>query len=136
MGKHYLDDYGLSYVVHKIKEFISGSLSQRMLDRDVTVYVSTTGSDDTGNGSSANPYKTIQKAVDMCPPICNPYRYNIVISNGSYLGANIVGKDICLMTTSTSPEVYVTSSIVVTRGGKVFKDGHFKFLNIVSKEGS
>ena len=136
MGRLYLSKDGLAYVVLKIKELISGSFSQRMLDNDVTVYVSTVGSDITGDGSPSNPYNTIQKAVDMCPPICNLYRYNIVISNGSYLGANIVGKNICLMTSSTSPEVYVTSSIVVTRGGKVFKDGHFKFLNIVSKEGS
>jgi predicted outer membrane repeat protein len=31
-----------------------------------TIYVSNTGSDDAGNGSSSNPYKTIQHALNIC----------------------------------------------------------------------
>ena len=37
-------------------------------DSDSTYYVATTGNDSTGNGTSGNPWQTIQYAVDTVPP--------------------------------------------------------------------
>ncbi|MGQ0828341.1 MAG: hypothetical protein ACT4ON_08100 [Bacteroidota bacterium] len=48
-----------------------------VLDGDV--YVSSTGSDDTGDGSPTNPYATIQKGVDMADP-----SQRIVVGTGNY----------------------------------------------------
>lgn len=126
----YLSESGWVYVIQKIKELITTSIGQKMLTSDVTVYVATTGSDTKGDGSQSNPFATIQKAVDKCPPVCKPYEYTISISNGTYVGANIAGKDIVLTTTSTTPNVRITGTIVVTRGGKVKALRGFYFVSI------
>lgn len=54
------------------------------LTEDVTVYVSTTGNDVSGDGSSDAPYKTIQKAVDSIPKHLDGYTAQITIANGTY----------------------------------------------------
>lgn len=70
------------------------------LTEDTTVYVNTTGSDSTGDGSAAQPWATIQHAVDMCP-VQGSYEYNIMLdasSAKSYAGAYIPpGKSIRLL---------------------------------------
>lgn len=126
----YLNDSGWVYVVRKIKALISIAIGQKMLDSDVTVYVATTGSDTTGDGSQSNPFATIQKAVDKCPPICSPYKYTINISSGTYSGATVSGRDIILTTSSTTPIVRITGTISVTRGGKVKALKGFYFVSI------
>lgn len=48
------------------------------------IYVNTaTGNDSTGKGTSANPYKTIQKACDTIARVSNNY-YNIRVAAGTY----------------------------------------------------
>ena len=54
------------------------------LTGDVTLYVATTGSDVTGDGTSAAPYATIQKAVDSLPKWLDGYTATIDIANGTY----------------------------------------------------
>ena len=49
-----------------------------------TVYVSKSGSDTDGDGSSAAPYLTIQKAVDSLPKILGGYHAQIDIGAGTY----------------------------------------------------
>lgn len=53
-----------------------------------TVYVATTGSDTTGDGSSANPWRTIQYAVNQARSILYPTNgasgYTILVSPGTY----------------------------------------------------
>jgi hypothetical protein len=54
------------------------------LEADVTYYVATTGSDTTGDGTSAKPYKTIQRAVDILPKDLNGYTAMIQVAAGTY----------------------------------------------------
>lgn len=54
------------------------------LTSDVTVYVSTTGSDADGDGSSAAPYATIQTALDALPRFLGGYQATINIASGTY----------------------------------------------------
>ena len=49
------------------------------LTSSVVVYVSHAGSDDTGDGSSAAPFATIQKAVDALPKCLEGYIATISI---------------------------------------------------------
>ena len=56
-----------------------------VLTEDVTLYVNgTTGDDSTGDGSSAAPYKTVQKAVDSLPKQLNAHTATISIAAGTY----------------------------------------------------
>ena len=54
------------------------------LPADTTLYVATTGSDTTGDGTSAKPYKTIQKAIDVLPRDLNGHTATIIVSEGAY----------------------------------------------------
>jgi hypothetical protein len=54
------------------------------LEADVTYYVATTGSDTTGDGTSAKPYKTIQRAVDILPKDLNGHIAIIQVAAGTY----------------------------------------------------
>lgn len=54
------------------------------LSESVTVYVSKYGSDTDGDGSSAAPFYTVQKAVDSLPKILNGFHAQIDIASGTY----------------------------------------------------
>lgn len=54
------------------------------LTANKTVYVSTAGSDDLGDGSAANPYATIQRAVNAIPRNLNGFNATIMITAGTY----------------------------------------------------
>ena len=56
------------------------------LTSNVTVFVATTGSDQTGDGTSAAPYATIQKAVNSIPKWLDGYTATIDIADGTYEG--------------------------------------------------
>ena len=56
------------------------------LTSNVTVFVATTGSDQTGDGTSAAPYATIQKAVNSLPKWLDGYTATIDIADGTYEG--------------------------------------------------
>src|SRR5699024_2882909 len=49
----------------------------------VKIYVRKNGSDSTGDGSTSNPFQTIQKAVDTIPKIINK-DYEILVGKGEY----------------------------------------------------
>ena len=51
---------------------------------NVTVYVATTGSDNTGNGTSSSPYATITKALSTIPKNLNGYGAAIYVAEGTY----------------------------------------------------
>ena len=56
-----------------------------VLTKDVTLYVdSTTGNDSTGDGSSAKPFKTIQKAVNSVPKVLGGHTATILTASGTY----------------------------------------------------
>ena len=54
------------------------------LSSAVTVYVSKSGSDTLGNGTSANPYLTITKAISTLPKNLNGFGATINIAAGTY----------------------------------------------------
>ena len=54
------------------------------LTNNVTLYVSTKGNDTTGKGTSASPYKTIQRAVDDIPKCLGGFHAAIDIAEGTY----------------------------------------------------
>lgn len=54
------------------------------LAEDVTVYVSTAGSDATGDGTAAAPFSTIQHALNSIPKNLNGHIVNINIAAGTY----------------------------------------------------
>lgn len=54
------------------------------LNANTTLYVSTAGSDSLGDGSAANPYATIMKAIGALPKNLNGYTATINIAAGTY----------------------------------------------------
>ncbi len=65
--------------------FTKGTIT--VIDQPIdTLYVDTSGSDMTGDGSPANPYRTIQKAVEVAPITVDPYGV-IVVRPGVYRGS-------------------------------------------------
>lgn len=75
------------------------------------IYVATTGSDLTGDGTAGNPYKTIQKAIDTLPDFIN-YSVNINIGPGTF-NENI---SFTKRTTSSSTELSVNQLFVFFNG--------------------
>ena len=65
----------------KVKKYIEDT---KPLDADMTVYVATTGSDTTGDGTSSKPYKTITYALSKIPKVLYGFTASIVIAEGSY----------------------------------------------------
>ncbi|MTK05709.1 MAG: hypothetical protein F8N38_01285 [Hungatella sp.] len=82
------DKYPIPAAGESVKRFFGKVLTFlrniRPLTGDVNIYVSTTGSDTTGDGTSAKPFKTIQHAVDTVPKDLNGYAATINVSAGSY----------------------------------------------------
>lgn len=60
------------------------------LPNDVNLYVSTMGSDITGKGTSENPFKTIQHAIDILPKDLNGRIADIQVANGTYLESIVI----------------------------------------------
>lgn len=54
------------------------------LNKTTTVYVSTAGSDTLGDGTAANPYLTITKALNVTPYNLNGYNVIINVTAGAY----------------------------------------------------
>lgn len=59
------------------------------LSAQKTLYVATTGSDTTGDGSSTNPYATIQYALDTLPKDLGEYKVTINVAAGEYAGFEV-----------------------------------------------
>lgn len=103
------------------------------LSASKTVYVAMTGDDETGDGTQALPYATLQKAVDMCPQITAPYAYtiNIVSSTSSpFTDGNVTidGKNVNLVL----PASATIGTISVTRHGflRITGTGECKMIAI------
>ncbi len=72
----------------KVKKFIE---NVKPLEAAVTFYVATTGSDTNGDGTQENPFKTIQKAIDMVPKNLNNLMATIMLADGVYDNISISG---------------------------------------------
>lgn len=64
----------------------------RPLTENINIYVSTTGSDTTGDGTSIKPFRTIQYAIDTIPKDLCGHTVRIYVANGTYSEVvNIIG---------------------------------------------
>lgn len=73
----------------KVKKYIEDT---KPLDADMFVYVSTMGSDTTGDGTSSKPYKTITYALSQVPKDLGGYTATVNIADGTYNeSVNITG---------------------------------------------
>ena len=59
-------------------------LHGKFLQNSVVATVSTTGSDETGNGTSGAPFRTFAKAISVVPKNLNGYNFTIQVLAGSY----------------------------------------------------
>lgn len=86
------------------------------LTSDVTIYVSSEGSDVEGDGSLDAPYKTIQKAIDSIPKHLGGYTAEISVSFGVYSERIVV-------------EGFTSGRLVVGRYGEVFSIDGIDIIN-------
>ena len=91
------------------------------LTANTTYYVSTTGNDSTGNGSSGNPWLTLQHAWNVITTFdLGGYTATIQLADGTYTGglfvssAPIGGNVVINGNTTTPANVIVTSSSLAT----------------------
>ncbi|MCX7614755.1 MAG: hypothetical protein N2Z65_03260 [Clostridiales bacterium] len=101
------------------------SLNAHCLLSDVTIYVSPTGNDTTGNGTSGNPYATITKALSMIPKNLNGYTPTISIAAGTYNEvvtiSGYVGGYIYLILTGS----IIVNGIIVSNGSCIRVSGAY-----------
>ena len=73
-----------------------------------TIYVATNGNDVTGDGSTENPFRTIQKGIDTAADGCT-----VIVQPGLYEeNINFLGKNITLTSTNPMDEGIVDSTII------------------------
>lgn len=110
------------------KASYDGVILEGSTSTDLDIYVSTTGSDITGDGSLANPYRTRQKAYDSLPKFIDN-KVTIHLAAGTYT-------DLARFPTlSISPNSYVrvlgtldrSSLFTCTGGDDVNADGYAEF---------
>ena len=81
------------------------------------VYVATTGSDSVGDGSEANPFATINKAISTIPANLNGYTARIYIAAGTYtenVTIQNIGNGIIALTGTTGDVVTIAGMVTVT----------------------
>lgn len=69
---------------------LEAELAMAYLVSNKTLYVSPTGSDTTGDGTSGKPYKTVNKALAMTPKNMNGYWLNLHIMGGTYTESVVI----------------------------------------------
>ena len=94
----------------------------------VKLYVSSTGSDTAGNGSSSAPFRTIQKALNTFEDSNNlNVAYTLEIAGGDYLGFTI--------NSSKSITAYVTGQVVIAGDIKI-NSGNLRIVTTTSSDTS
>lgn len=86
------------------------------LTRDAIVYVSTVGDDANGDGTSAAPYRTIQKAIDSIPKHLGGHKAEISVDFGVYDEKIVV-------------ESFTAGRLVIGRPGEVFTINAIDIVN-------
>ncbi|WMJ83413.1 hypothetical protein ACS3UN_10090 [Oscillospiraceae bacterium LTW-04] len=80
-----------------------------------TIYVATTGSDITGDGTSANPYATISKAVSMLTPVsAGNYNTTINIATGTYTENILIANISNVVTLSPSGSTTINGTLTIS----------------------
>lgn len=77
----------------KKKAFIisTGSYAPAPLKNNLTLYVSATGSDETGDGTKANPFRQIQKAINSIPKDLGGCTATVSVGEGTFEAFTISG---------------------------------------------
>lgn len=102
-----IDDTGRN-IADELAEL--SDIKQRIATSNITIYVATTGSDTTGDGTQAKPYKTIQKGINALPKLCTSGQIiDMVIASGTY---------------TESPNFYEIPCIVRVTGTNVTINGN------------
>ncbi|ENZ79638.1 hypothetical protein M3795_16945 [Ralstonia pickettii] len=113
---------------------------RKLLTANLTIYVATTGNDSTGNGTSGNPFATIQKAYNYIQQTydLNGFIATIQVANGTYTAGLTAGGPLvgalgvtnCVVQGNTaSPSSVVinvgnsTNCFAATRGGQITVQG-------------
>jgi hypothetical protein len=113
---------GISFLFVTNVLFLAGPLvpqaSAQSPSTPPKVYVSTTGSDATGNGSLAAPYATISHAVSTSPP-----HAVIFVEPGMYAGMVNISKPITLQSLSSDPSNTIINAMGRTYGIYVLGQG-------------
>ncbi len=89
--------------IEKIEKDLAGKADVLTVSRKV--YVSESGSDETGDGTESNPYREIEKALENVPIINGNCEYEISVSAGTYKG--FIAKNI-------SATITLTGTIFIT----------------------
>lgn len=90
------------------------------LTDNVTLYVATTGSDSTGDGTSGKPFQTIAKALAALPKNLNGKTATITVAAGTYNEARVdvtsfTGGELVITGTSSSAKPTITNGIYVNK---------------------
>lgn len=122
----------------------SSELSPNVLTKDLVLYVTTSGNDETGDGSASTPYKTIGKALSVVPRNLSGHSVMISIGAGTYTErVEISGFDAPITITGgigalvtvtgfrvsgvscelSNITLSVKSGVFVTNGGKLLGEG-------------
>lgn len=96
------------------------------LSADRLVYVSTEGSDETGDGTKDNPWATVQKAVDEAPDVTRTFEYRIYVFPGEYAGFTLWTKQVSLMQYGSGTTTF-NSGVTVSRSGHLDLKSSFTF---------
>lgn len=85
-----LNDTVLPADMNRIEQGVE-DLDNRYLETDTSLYVATTGSDVTGNGSESNPYATIGKAISVIPKNLGDNEVIVHVADGIYNEDVVIG---------------------------------------------
>ena len=95
---------------------LSADVDSMVLKEDKNVYVSTSGNDETGDGTESKPWRTIQKAVNECPYSSNAnIAYSINIASGTYNERVSIWNKKCIINLETN-----SANVVITDGLYLF----------------
>lgn len=85
------------------------------LQENITLYARAAGSDDTGNGSNAAPYRTITKALSTLPKNLNGKTCTIIVASDTY-SESLVISDFCggeiILSGSTNTQINLSGFTV------------------------
>lgn len=100
--------------------YINGDIVLAGLKDNVTLYVATTGSDSTGDGTSGKPFLTIAKALSVLPKNLNGKTATITVAAGTYNEARVdvtsfSGGELVITGTSSSAKPSITNGIYVNK---------------------
>lgn len=100
--------------------YINNDIVLAGLKDNVTLYVSTTGNDSTGDGTSGKPFLTIAKALSVLPKNLNGKTATITVAAGTYNEARVdvtsfSGGELVITGTSSSAKPSITNGIYVNK---------------------